>query len=101
VIQIGGMFAVQFETVMTRNKQKSEPERARAAAAAVLLMESKLLHGFVHWGWGFQNPGNPEPGSRRGYQDFAWDFEEEFYGRPMTATALDLKPKYIILPGLP
>jgi hypothetical protein len=101
VIQIGRMFAGQYEDLLRRNAHHSSPDLARAAVAAVLLMESKLLHGLVHWGWGVMHPANPEPRSGRGYNDFAWDFEYEFYGRPLTATALGLKPKYIVLPGLP
>jgi len=101
VIQIGRMFAGQYEDLLRRNAHKSSPDLARAAAAAVLLMESKLLHGLVHWGWGVMHPADPEPASSRGYNDFAWDFETDFYGYPLTATALGLKPKYIGLPGLP
>jgi len=50
------------------------------------LMESKILHEMVHWGYttryGRLDPRSPERG---------WEFEEEAYGSHLTATSLGLR----------
>jgi hypothetical protein len=58
-----------------------------------LLMESKLLHEMVHWGYtmryGQLEPDRPERG---------WAFEKEAYGKHLTATSLGLR-EFISVPG--
>lgn len=101
VIQIGDIFAKQYEALVNQTSVgNATPQLRAAASAAVVLMESKLLHELVHWAWGNANPARPEPPSRHGFQDMGWDFEADFYGRPLTATSMSIG-NYINVPGLP
>jgi hypothetical protein len=53
-------------------------------AGPLALLEAKILHEMVHWGWYQVNLSSREPRSKYGYADFAWDFEMEAWGARQT-----------------
>lgn len=64
----------------------------RSGFARVLrLLESKILHEMVHWGWFKATLRRTEPPSRYGYKDYAWDFERDAYGKALTVQSLGLE----------
>jgi hypothetical protein len=64
----------------------------RSGFAKVLrLLESKILHEMVHWGWFKATLSRYEPPSRYGFRDYAWDFEKDAYGTTMTVKTLGLE----------
>jgi hypothetical protein len=61
----------------------SEGARGARFTGVLALLESKVLHEMVHWGWYQVHRSLYEPPSRYGYTDMAWDFEHDAYGRPL------------------
>jgi len=54
------------------------------------LLEAKILHEMVHWGWYRVNLSSREPRSKHGFADFAWDFEKAAWGKPQTVASTGL-----------
>jgi hypothetical protein len=59
-------------------------------AGALALLESKVLHEMVHWGWHKMTLSRNEPPSKYGLADYAWDFEKDAWGVPQTVYSTGL-----------
>jgi hypothetical protein len=68
------------------------------------LLESKILHEMVHWGWFKATLRRNEPRSKWNYTDFAWDFEREAWGMPLDVHTLgvaDVIPDPLVAANAP
>jgi hypothetical protein len=55
---------------------------------ALRLLESKILHEMVHWGWFKATLRRTEPPSK--LADYAWDFENDAWGMPLDVYTMGL-----------
>ena len=58
-----------------------------------LLVESKILHEMVHWGY-YRTHLDFDPPPERG-----WEFEKAAYGKTLTITSLGIDREFLDLPG--
>jgi hypothetical protein len=68
----------------------AESAIATGFTGARMLLESKIMHEMVHWGWFRTTMSRYEPQSKYGYDDYGWDFERDAWGRPLTVYTMGL-----------